>query len=76
VSLIDELSAVSEQFRELWARADVGYRAGIIQMRHLVVGDLYLRSNRFRIPHSGGQHLLLCGADTGSESAAALGALR
>ena len=28
-ALIDELSAVSPRFRELWARADVGYRAGI-----------------------------------------------
>ena len=32
--LIDELSAASQRFRELWARADVGYRPGIIHMRH------------------------------------------
>ena len=74
--LIDELSAASGRFRELWARADVGYRASIIHMRHPVVGDLYLRSNRFNIPHSGGQHLLVYRADPGSESAAALDALR
>jgi hypothetical protein len=31
-SLIDELSAASEPFRELWARADVGYAVGVIHM--------------------------------------------
>ncbi|HEX3283407.1 MAG TPA: hypothetical protein VHT50_01815 [Mycobacterium sp.] len=54
----------------------MGYRASIIHMRHPVVGDLYLRSNRFNIPHSGGQHLLVYRGDPGSESAAALDALR
>ncbi|HEY2089944.1 MAG TPA: helix-turn-helix transcriptional regulator, partial [Mycobacterium sp.] len=41
-ALIDELSAASQRFRELWARADVGYRPGIIHMRHPRVGELYL----------------------------------
>ena len=75
-SLIDELSAASKRFRELWARADVGYRVGVIHMRHAKVGDLYLHRNRFNIPQSGGQHLLTYRADPGSESAAALVALR
>jgi transcriptional regulator with XRE-family HTH domain len=74
--LIDELSAVSDRFRELWARADVGYRVGVIHMRHPKVGDLYLHRNRFNIPHSGGQHLLIYSAEPGSESARALEALR
>jgi hypothetical protein len=74
--LIDELSSVSERFRELWARADVGYRVGVIHMRHPKVGELYLHSNRFNIPHSGGQHLLIYRAEPGSESAVALDALR
>ena len=74
--LIDELSSVSERFRELWARADVGYRVGVIHMRHPKVGELYLHRNRFNIPHSGGQHLLIYRAEPGSESAAALDALR
>jgi transcriptional regulator with XRE-family HTH domain len=74
--LIDELSAVSERFRELWARAEVGYRVGVIHMRHPKVGDLYLHRNRFNIPHSGGQHLLIYRVEPGSESAAALDALR
>jgi len=75
-SLIDELSAASERFRELWARADVGYRVGVLHMRHPVVGDLYLHRNRFNIPHSGGQHMLTYRADPGSDSARALDALR
>jgi transcriptional regulator with XRE-family HTH domain len=75
-SLIDELSDCSERFRELWARADVGYRVGVLHMRHPVVGDLYLHRNRFNIPHSGGQHMLTYRADPGSDSAKALDALR
>jgi hypothetical protein len=45
-SLIDELSTASERFRELWERADVGYRLGVIHMRHPKVGDLYLHRNK------------------------------
>jgi hypothetical protein len=75
-SVIDELSAASARFRELWARADVGYRVGVMHMRHPVVGDLYLHRNRFNIPNSGGQHLLTYRAEPGSPSAAALDALR
>lgn len=75
-SLIDELSAASERFRDLWARANVGYRTGVLHMRHPVVGDLYLHRNRFNIPHSGGQHLLTYRAEPGSDSAKALDALR
>jgi transcriptional regulator with XRE-family HTH domain len=75
-AVIDELSATSARFRELWARADVGYRSSVIHMRHPTVGDVYLTSNRFNIPHSGGQHLLTYRAEPGSASAAALDALR
>ena len=53
-ALIDELSAASERFRELWARADVGYRVSVIHMRHPKVGDLYLHPNRFNIPTPAG----------------------
>ncbi|HTQ21194.1 helix-turn-helix domain-containing protein [Mycobacterium sp.] len=76
LSLVDELSAASERFRELWTRADVGYRVGVMHMRHPEVGDLYLHRNRFNIPHAGGQHMLTYRAEPGSESAAALDALR
>jgi transcriptional regulator with XRE-family HTH domain len=75
-SLINELSSASERFRELWGRADVGYRVGITHMRHPEVGEVFLHRNRFNIPHSGGQHLLIYRAEPGSASAAALDALR
>jgi transcriptional regulator with XRE-family HTH domain len=75
-ALIDQLSSASARFRELWARADVGYRAGIVHMRHPQVGDLRLRSNRLIVPHSGGQHLLIYRAEPGSDSARALESLR
>ena len=75
-ALIDELSSTSERFRELWARADVGYRAGVMHLRHPQVGELYLHRNRFNIPHSGGQHMLIYRADPGSDSAEAIEVLR
>jgi transcriptional regulator with XRE-family HTH domain len=74
--LIDELSAASQRFRELWARADVGYRPGIIHMRHPQGGELYLHRSSLNVPHSGGQHLLIFYAEPGSESAKALEELR
>jgi len=75
-ALIDELTAASQRFRELWARADVGYRKSIIHMRHPQVGDLHLHRNRLVVPHSGGQHLLIYYAEPGSESAKAPEVLR
>jgi len=74
--LIDELSSKSERFRELWARADVGYRAGIMHVRHPLVGELFLHRNRLSIPNSGGQHLIVFYAEPGSASEEALGQLR
>ena len=75
-ALVDELSAASARFRELWARAEVGYRPGITHLRHPRVGDLYLHRNRLSVPHSGGQHLIIFRAEPGSPSAAALQTLR
>jgi transcriptional regulator with XRE-family HTH domain len=74
-SLIAELSAASPRFRELWARADVGYRLGIMHLRHPRVGDLYLHRNQLNVPHvkdAVGQHLLIYHAEPGSDSARAL----
>jgi len=75
-ALIDELSAASQHFRELWARADVGYHTGTIHMRNPRVGELHLRRNRLSVPYSGGQHLLVYYAEPGSQSAQALEELR
>ena len=77
--LIAEMSAASPRFRELWARADVGYPLGILHMRHPRVGDLYLNRHQLNVPHvlnAVGQHLLLYYADPGSDSARALEELR
>ena len=71
-SVVDELSTASERFRELWARADVGYPANVAHIRHPLVGDLYLHRNKLTIPHSGGQQMLIFRAEPGSESAQAL----
>ena len=75
-AMIEELSAHSPRFPELWARADVGYRPGPMHIRHPQVGDLHLHRTRLRVPHSDGQHLLIYHAEPGSESAKALEALR
>jgi transcriptional regulator with XRE-family HTH domain len=78
-ALIAELSSTSSRFRELWARADVGYQWGIVHMRHPQVGDLYLYRNQLLVPHlprAVGQHLLCYRAEPGSDSARALEELR
>ncbi len=78
-ALVSELSSASARFRELWARADVGYQWGILHMRHPRVGDLYLYRNQLLVPHlprALGQHLLFYRAEPGSDSARALDELR
>jgi transcriptional regulator with XRE-family HTH domain len=75
-AMIDELSAHCPRFRELWARADVGYRPGPMHIRHPQLGDLHLHRTRLSVPHADGQHLLVYHAEPGSESAEALEALR
>lgn len=74
--MVDELSSASPRFRELWSRADVGYRPGVMRVRHPVVGELILYRNRLNQAHSGGQHVITFRADPGSASAKALEALR
>jgi hypothetical protein len=73
-ALVDELLSASDRFRELWARADVGYRTGILHMRHPVVGDLYLRRTRLSIPGSDTQ-VFIYHPELGSDSEKALKAL-
>lgn len=73
-ALIDELSAASDRFRELWARADVGYRPGILHVRHPLAGDLYLRRTRFSVPDSDAQ-VFIYHPEPGSDSAKALATL-
>jgi transcriptional regulator with XRE-family HTH domain len=75
-AMIDRLSADSHRFRELWARADVGYSTGIIHMRHAQAGELHLHRSRLTVPHSCGQYLVTYHAEPGSQSATALEELR
>ncbi len=75
-ALIAELSDASPRFRELWGRAEVGYRLGIHHVRHPRVGDLYLYRHRLNAPYPGGDHVLMYRAEPGSDSARALEALR
>jgi hypothetical protein len=72
--LIDELSSASDRFRELWARADVGYRTGILHMRHPVVGDLHLHRTRLSVPDVDAQ-VFIYHPEPGSDSAKALASL-
>ena len=75
-ALIAELSDASPRFRELWGRAEVGYRLGIHHMRHPLVGDLFLYRHRLNAPYPGGEHVLMYRAEPGSPSAQALEELR
>jgi transcriptional regulator with XRE-family HTH domain len=78
-SLVAELSSASERFREVWARADVGYGDGVCRMWHGEVGELQLYQHQLNVPHvpnCEGQHLLMYRAEPGSASARALEKLR
>jgi hypothetical protein len=75
-ALITELSSASERFRELWARADVGYTLGAHHMRHPRVGELYLHRSRLNAPYPGGEHVVMYRALPGTDSARALEELR
>ena len=75
-AFVAELSSVSARFRELWPRAEVGYRLGIHHMGHPQVGDLYLYRHRLNAPYPGGDHVVMYRAEPGSDSARALEELR
>src|SRR6185312_11945541 len=73
----DELCALSPYFRELWCgNSEVGYNFGFHHFRHPIVGDLYLYRHRLNAPYSGGDHVLMYRAESGSDSARALDELR
>jgi transcriptional regulator with XRE-family HTH domain len=76
VELVDELSAGSERFRELWGRADIQPRRGrLSRLTHPQVGDLELRSDKFSIDGTDGLVLVVFHAEPGSRSAELLGIL-
>src|SRR6516225_3396984 len=73
---VAELSSVSARFRELWPRAEVGYRLGMHHMLHPLVGELCLYRHRLNAPYPGGDHVIMYRAEPGSDSARALEKLR
>jgi transcriptional regulator with XRE-family HTH domain len=75
-AFVAELSSASGRFRELWSRAEVGYRLGIHHLRHPLVGELYLHRHRLNAPYAGGDHVVMYRAERGSDSARALEKLR
>jgi transcriptional regulator with XRE-family HTH domain len=75
-AFVAELSSVSARFRELWSRAEVGYRLGMHHIRHPLVGDLYLYRHRLNAPYPGGDHVVIYRAERGSDSARAIDELR
>jgi transcriptional regulator with XRE-family HTH domain len=75
-AFVTELSAGSERFRWLWARADVGYRPdGMSHLRHPKLGELHLYRNKLDIPFTDGRHLLVYHAPPGTPTAQALALL-
>jgi transcriptional regulator with XRE-family HTH domain len=75
-AFVAELSSESARFRELWSRAEVGYRLGMHHIRHPLVGDLYLYRHRLNAPYPGGDHVVMYRAERDSDSARALEELR
>jgi transcriptional regulator with XRE-family HTH domain len=72
VELVDELSAGSERFRELWARHDVRARAGhMVRFAHPVAGPLDLHSEKLPIANTA-LTLVVFHAEAGTASADAL----
>ncbi|MCI4146672.1 helix-turn-helix transcriptional regulator [Streptomyces albogriseolus] len=70
VRLVHELSTRSEEFRQLWARHDVGSGGhGASRLNHPVVGTLDLSYDRLAVPGSDGQLLVVHHAVPGSDSA-------
>jgi transcriptional regulator with XRE-family HTH domain len=75
-ALVDELSASSDRFRELWARHDARpRRSSTRRLEHPTVGRLELRYERLPIPDTDRQHLTIYHAEPGSRSAQALAQL-
>lgn len=71
--LIDELSARSEEFREMWAAHDVTfYRTGVQPFRHPAVGEFPLNYTSLELPADPGQIMIVYTADPGSPAHQAL----
>ncbi|WP_093418255.1 helix-turn-helix transcriptional regulator [Saccharopolyspora flava] len=67
IELVGELSARSEEFREIWARHDVHVRTdGLKHYNNPFVGEIAVNYHSFAVIGSPGQTLYLFSADPGS----------
>ena len=70
IELVGELSLVSDRFRALWARHDVGvYRGAGVTLDHPQVGPIGLNREKLAINGTDGQVLAIYHADAGSGNA-------
>ncbi len=77
VRLVEELTALSPRFRELWARHDVvAWDTQFATLTHPVVGRLRLHLERLDVPGGVGQSLYLFHPAAGSDDGARLAALQ
>ena len=71
--LVGELSAGSEEFRELWAAHDVTfYHTGVQPFRHPAAGGFALNYTALELPSDPGQTMIVYTADPGSAAHEAL----
>ncbi|MGW4476599.1 helix-turn-helix transcriptional regulator [Nonomuraea sp. NPDC004354] len=72
-TLIDELSSVSAEFREIWAEHEVrDKRHGHYRYRHPLVGEIELTYETLRLPDDPGLALIVHTAEEGSPAQTAL----
>ena len=76
IEIVGELSLVSPLFRRLWARHDVGSRAGaVVSFDHPQVGELRLNREKLGIAEAEGMMLVIYHPDAGSDAAEKLALL-
>jgi transcriptional regulator with XRE-family HTH domain len=76
IELVGELSLASDRFRQLWARHDVGSRAGApMRFDHPQVGELQLNREKLLIGGTDGIMLVVYHPDAGTEHAEKLALL-
>jgi transcriptional regulator with XRE-family HTH domain len=76
IELVGELSLSSPLFRRLWARHDVGPRAGaVVTLRHPQVGELVLNREKLAVGGADRIMLVIYHPDAGSDAAEKLALL-
>ena len=76
IELVGELSLISNEFRQIWARHDVGPRAGAtLTLSHPQLGDLRLDREKLSVGDHPGLMLVVYHAQPGTDAAEKLGLL-